>query len=326
MEFSYRASNKAFVRQMVATIYDLLQNQRIRLGAKTNSGLGEIKLLEDTVRIYEFDFTQKTAVWNWLTRTLNDEQKITVAQLGTPFTLNHNTFTITADFRLKNSLIVRSYSSDPNMPDATHIKSGDKWVLPGTSLKGAIRARAERILNTLGQNSRTETIINDLFGFVKEPDQVREGEPPAQKGRLRIEEQPIEHVVAEQQTRIKIDRFTGGTIESALFDTMPLFSETQTPAQQIRITMHIRDYHDYEAGLLLLILKDLWTGDLAIGGEKNVGRGVLAGNRADILVNGKTFRLDQDLNVHVEPQDTLQDPKMILQGYVQALQTYQEAV
>jgi CRISPR/Cas system CSM-associated protein Csm3 (group 7 of RAMP superfamily) len=314
MEFSYQEANKRFVRQMAATIYDLLAKQHIRLGAKTNSGLGEIKLVAETANVYEFDFTQKTAVWNWLTRTFADEQEIGVEQLGTPLSLNQNTFTITAAFRLKNSLIVRSYSTKPEDPDATHIKSGDDWVLPGTSIKGAIRARAERILNTLGKP--TENIINDLFGFVDETTDRKK------KGRLRMEETLLPNFAAEQQTRIKIDRFTGGTIESALFDTMPLFSEGQASDKCVRITMHIRDYqddkHQHEAGLLLLILKDLWTGDLAVGGEKNIGRGVFEGIQAIVEWNGETIRIEEDFSKLSSEQ------KKTLQGYVDALNNYRE--
>jgi hypothetical protein len=37
-----------------------------------------------------------------------------------------------------------------------------------------------------------------------------------------------------------------------------------------------------ELGLILLLLKDLWTGDLPIGGESGVGRGRLKGLSATI--------------------------------------------
>ncbi len=40
---------------------------------------------------------------------------------------------------------------------------------------------------------------------------------------------------------------------------------------------------------MLLVLKDLWTGDLAIGGEKNIGRGVFKGSSVIISFNGKNL-------------------------------------
>jgi CRISPR/Cas system CSM-associated protein Csm3 (group 7 of RAMP superfamily) len=189
----------------------------------------------------------------------------------TPLNLNHKTFTISADFVIKNSLIVRSYNFDPNEPDIEHIKSNGKPVLPGTSIKGAIRARAERIVKTLG---KSESIIKDLFGDVDEKSKE------AKKGKITVEETIIDGYPEEVQTRIKIDRFTGGAIEGALLETKPLFSQKNGKTINLKIT--IRDYKDYEAGLMLLVLKDLWTGDLPIGGEKAIGRGVLEGRHAEI--------------------------------------------
>ncbi len=320
MECSYNASNKELVRKMAATIYHLLKNRKIQIGAKTTSGFGAIQLLENTVNIYEFDLTNKQDVFFWLTRKFNQKTSITVEKLGTPFkasTTNH--FSINASFWLKHSLIVRSYSADPKMPDATHITSGNEWILPGTSLKGAIRARAERIVNTLG---KSESILNELFGYIDEETGTKKNEAGkkkknAKKGKIRIEEAILPKFVSEMQTRIKIDRFTGGTIESALFDTMPLFGGKREPDKIINLQIHIHDCKDYEVGLLLLLLKDLWTGDLAVGGEKNVGRGIFQGIRAIIELGGEKICIEED----VEKLSSARKER--LQGYVKALSDLQ---
>jgi len=78
------------------------------------------------------------------------------------------------------------------------------------------------------------------------------------------------------QQRIKIDRFTGGTMSGALFDSQPIFAKNNGTN---RLKIKIKDAQDPEKGLLLLLLKDLWTADLPVGGEKNIGRGVLEGKR-----------------------------------------------
>jgi len=52
---------------------------------------------------------------------------------------------------IKSSLIVRSYSDRPDDPDSVNIQSGGFYIIPGSSFKGAIRARAEKILYTLGK-------------------------------------------------------------------------------------------------------------------------------------------------------------------------------
>lgn len=41
--------------------------------------------------------------------------------------------------------------------------------------------------------------------------------------------------------------------------------------------------------MLLLLLKDLWTGDLPLGGEASVGRGRLSGQRAELNWRGETW-------------------------------------
>lgn len=327
MEFSYRASDKEFVRRMAATIYTLLKDKKIRLGAKTNSGFGEIRLLENTTKIYEFNFSKdtKSDVLYWLTQNFSAKQPISVDALGNPFDISSNQFTINASFWLKHSLIVRSDSADPKAPDATHIKSGNDWILPGTSLKGAIRARAECIVNTIFDTSKTEGktkaegIMKELFGYVDE----ERDKNNKKKARIRVKETILPDFVSEMQTRIKIDRFTGGTIEAALFDTMPVFSfgrkpEYIEPEKIINLHFYMRDCQDYEAGLLLLVLKDLWTGDLAVGGEKNIGRGVFDGIQAIVEWNGETIRIEEDFS-KLSP-----DQKKTLQGYVDALNNYRE--
>lgn len=277
-------TTRDFSRRMLATIREILEQEAVRIGAKTNSGLGKIRLAD--AKMSEFDFGKKQDVLRWLRR----DYPPTITNPDYPaFTIHKKNFTIDATFGLKNSLIIRSYPSDPKMPDAIHIRSGGSPVLPGASLKGAIRSRAERIIKTLfgtgaDKEDKAKEFLDELFGCVDEVKETtkEKGRPKAvRKGKVRIDEVTLPEFTSELQARIKLDRFTGGTIESALFETMPLFSDDENKQiKDVRIT--IRDYKDYEAGLMLLVLKDLWTGDLAIGGEKGVGRGVFEGVRADV--------------------------------------------
>lgn len=278
-------TTRDFSRAMIATIREALERESVRIGAKTNSGLGKIRLAD--AKMSEFDFGKKQDVLRWLRR----DYPPAISNPDYPaFTIQKKNFTIDATFGLKNSLIIRSYPSDPKMPDAIHIRSGGSPVLPGASLKGAIRSRAERIIKTLfgtgaDKEDTAKEFLDKLFGCVDEVKETtkEKGRPKAvRKGKVRIDEVTLPEFTSELQARIKIDRFTGGTIESALFETMPLFSDGNANKQIRNVRITIRDYKDAEAGLMLLVLKDLWTGDLAIGGEKSVGRGVLEGVRADV--------------------------------------------
>ena len=295
IEVNLNGNEDDFKKQMLATIINLLKSEKIRIGAKTNSGFGKIKLVEQS--ICEFDFSKKQDVFRWLKQDFSNPIDFNIE----PLRLTQRTFSINADFVIKNSLIIRSYNIEPDMPDTEHIKSKGKPVLPGTSLKGAIRARAERIVNTL---QKPETIIKDLFGDVEEEKKT------AKKGRILIEETVLEGYPEEVQTRIKIDRFTGGTIESALLETKPLFRGKDEKIFNVRMT--INDYKEHEAGLMLLVLKDLWTGDLPVGGEKAIGRGVLEGRKAIIKWDDREI-------VFEDPTRLNDSEKQQLQEFVKAL-------
>lgn len=319
LEVNLTDTNRTFARQMVATIRNGLELGLIQIGAKTNSGLGKMKLTN--VQVYEFNFSDKKDVLRWFKRDYSTPNPFSESH----FEIQGNIFSIDATFRLKNSFICRSYSADPNATDAVSIKSGSDFVLTGTSLKGAIRSRAERILRTLGKSEeRTKEMLSPLFGNVDTEDTEKmengkekvkaQKENRARKGRISVDETLLSGFEAEQQTRIKIDRFTGGTIESALFDTMPLFTDISKDNQIKHVRITIRDYADCEAGLMLLVLKDLWTGDLAIGGEKGVGRGVFEGIQTDIRWNNEKAKLHEH-----NGEFSIEGDKSILEGFITVL-------
>lgn len=180
-------------------------------------------------------------------------------------------FIIHATFQLVGSLLIRSgQDSTGRAPDVVHLKSHRnnelKPVLSGTSLAGVLRHRAERIVKTLGSCS---PIVDKLFGYVVGKQ--------SQASRLVVRETEITKATELVQNRIAIDRFTGGAYHGALFDEQPIFGGDVT------IEIELRNPEEYEIGLLLLLLKDLWTQDLPVGGESSIGRGRLKGIKADLI-------------------------------------------
>ncbi|MFZ3383509.1 MAG: RAMP superfamily CRISPR-associated protein [Candidatus Methanoperedens sp.] len=268
-------------RKILATLISKLERGELSLGAKTNNGFGKCILID--TKIFEFDFKRKEDVSQWLCQEfINGKKKLEEE----PFIKKEESiFSIEAYFGIKSSFIVRSYPSDPKQPDAVHLSSNEKPILPGTSLKGAIRNRAFKIAKTLCISCAEEKII-ELFGT------AGKNEMHNKKSRVLVEETIIENAVSELQNRIQIDRFTGGTINSALFDSMPLWNSNNL--NSVTIKLKINDFKQWEAGLLMLVLKDFWTDDLPIGGEKNVGRGILSGNMAIIRWNNKELKIEKD--------------------------------
>ena len=150
--------------------------------------------------------------------------------------------------------------------------------MPGTSLKGILRHRAEYIFDKLKLD---KTFLEKLMGTTE------------RKSRFIVAESYVapKNFAEVAHTRNKIDRFTGGTLQGTLFTTKPAYQKN-LGEPTLKIHFEIRDTKDFEAGLALFLLRDLWLGRVAIGGEKSVGRGTVRGQAATINFNGKTFTLN----------------------------------
>lgn len=255
--------------QFVQNILGLLR-QGIQIGAKTQSGLGQVQLQDSRVYVFEFPYEGE----KWFEYLDDGTKNLTPSDIA-PASLQGKQYDwiITADFSLQRSLLIGSYTVDPALPDKVQLRSGEHPVISGTSLKGALRSQAERILCTLNPSGYHGTLIRDLFGYVDPKTKS------AQKSRLSVKEVKIDKAREKKQTRIRIDRFTGGVMNGALFEEQPIFHHEER--MQIAITLSCPS--NAEIGLSLLLLRDLWTGMIAIGGGKNIGRGLLQGHYAEIV-------------------------------------------
>jgi len=296
-----------FVLEIASDFAKIIENG-FELGSKSTLGYGRIK---GDVILSEIDFGNPIHFQQWIENKLTQNQIVKVTE--SLLISQSPKFEIDATFRIKNSLIIRSYSKDPSAPDSTHLKSGGKNILSGSSIKGAMRGRAERILNTIPNNAEiTKTVLAGLFGDVeKQPDGITvKKDGYTVPSRVFVDEIPIVDVKEEIQTRIQIDRFTGGTVDGALIEEVPLFPvKDMDHIKNFRI--RIKDAQPLDKGLMLLLLKDLWTADLPIGGEKAIGRGVLEGINAKLTDGAITYHL----------LDDFKDPTKVkvLQGYVDTL-------
>jgi CRISPR/Cas system CSM-associated protein Csm3 (group 7 of RAMP superfamily) len=185
-----------------------------------------------------------------------------------------------------HDLLVRSPGANPEGPDAIHLRSAGRPVLPGTSVAGALRARALRIARLVREDKKDAEIwVERLFG-----PQIREGEGSRQirpaASRLRVAEVFIENSRPRRQTRIALDRFTQGVIEGALFQ------EQTEEGGSARVTLELLNPEPGELGLVLLLLKDVLNGRLTFGGSSGVGRGWMRGWVRLIFEDGLTAELE----------------------------------
>ena len=191
----------------------------IRLGAKTRRGLGHGVVADWQSRDTDFRLgNNKQALVRWLKDDgWADHEPSAGLKSKAAF------FRLDATFALQGSVLVRSYPGDVHQPDMVQVKtkneSGqDAPVIPATSATGIIRHRAERILNTLSPTQDAKKTLERIFG------DVHETEKRQRASRLRVEEEIINGGETEAQTRIRIDRLTGGVMPGALFEEQPVWT------------------------------------------------------------------------------------------------------
>lgn len=190
------------------------------------------------------------------------------------------------ELRIKGAMLIRSAPLGPDSPDAVHIQSAGRSVLPGTSLAGVLRSHALRVAGIVRQSQGdAERWVERLFG-PRMAGTTRPDSAPLHASRLRIAEAVIEDGTRTRPTRVRIDRFTQGVVPGALFD------EETADQGRAQVRMELRDPCPGELGLLVLLLKDLLSGDLAVGGTVSVGRGTLKGKVNLQLEDGRNVRLD----------------------------------
>lgn len=303
-------NNKEQLVRELAIALQGLERGEISIGTKKRRGFGRAHVEE--WQVWEFDMTNPNKRLQWLTldrdwaksyaelpNISKSIETVLKVQLGAKD--KRDRLTINATFNLATPLLIRSgQASSDKSPDVVHLKSrrnGElKPVISGTSLAGVLRHRAERIINTMNKNLR---IVEDIFGS----DLGKDKNQQAKASRLIVNESVIKETTDLVQNRIAIDRFTGGALHGALFNEQPVFACDQT---EFDLEIELRNSKDNEIGLLLLLLKDLWTGDLPVGGTSSIGRGRLQGKHATI-----TLRREQEDKISTISQSAL-DKSLVL--------------
>ncbi len=290
LELTFRKTHEHKIADYETLFYqiiDSLQKERIRIGAKTRRGFGKIKLIEPKLIILDLE-KEKADIdrwinFDWETSFRNGIYTNNLEKLNrsgnTNLNVSRDVTKIKVLFDVPYSIIIRHYNIEPEKPDSTHITSSEKPVVTGTSWTGAIRHAIENA----GRKYEEDTVerkIENLFGFVKEK------ENKAKASKVFVEETKIEDGVLIPYRRNKIDRFTGGTFEGALFDESPSYGgQTQLDIEIIKPT-------EEDIGFVLLAVLELAYGIQTVGGGSNVGRGILNGTK--IFIDDNEYNVDHE--------------------------------
>jgi CRISPR/Cas system CSM-associated protein Csm3 (group 7 of RAMP superfamily) len=156
-----------------------------------------------------------------------------------------------------------------------------RFVLPATSIKGAMRGRAGFILRSLGVIDEDACCATEGCGAVDCPMCFLFGSTD-RRGRLRIADAILETSRTVTRTHVAIDRISGGASEHRLF------TEKDIPfrPQMVLMLSNLGDgatTPDWVVSLLCAVLLDLHDGYVTLGSRGTTGLGhlTLTGDDAD---------------------------------------------
>jgi CRISPR-associated RAMP protein (TIGR02581 family) len=214
----------------------------------------------------------------------------------------------------KGPVLIKSgkEGADPTKPDMEFVETyhagGRSIYLPGSSLKGAIRAHAERIVRTIGSDKNpndpsklwaSDPLNRDSFRHLeKEKDTQKVYQlssftdqlfgSVAIASRLRIEDAypaDVQQVKTEERNGVAIDRVFGSVAVGP-------FNYQVCTAGEFRTKIHLKNFTLEQLGLLGLVLRDLNEGWFGIGFAKSRGMGLVEVklNKATVSYPGCTLK------------------------------------
>lgn len=162
------------------------------------------------------------------------------------------------------------------------------FYLPGTSLRGAMRNRAEDIMRRLSSKGDNplccdpfqENNCGKQLAAILKKRRLTAAEifnascavcrlfgSTAMARRLVVEDGDKQStLVTDRRQHVAIDRFTGGAVRGALFDDLCVEGI-------FGVDLRVRNFEIWQLGLLAYILRDMEEGELPLGGGKTKGYG-----------------------------------------------------
>lgn len=300
----YKGARFAFEMELVVSdnhqlddfnaLLSLLQSATFRLGGGSTKGYGEVKVI--SLKKYTFDLTQPEQLKQYIHKTssLNDAFWNNIADETLEDGNLEGWDKYELHLKAEDYFIFGSgLASDEYDADSTSVKedmivwSNNKpnfinnlTLIPASSVKGAIRHRTEywyRKATKRFDDKDKVTELNQLFGSA-------EGSNPA-KGKILIGD----FIYSENRpdklfNHVKIDRFTGGAIDGALFSE----AVTET-AEEAHLTILIDSCIDDKVKEAFeKSLRQICLGQLPLGGATNHGHGIFKGK---LFINSQEHQL-----------------------------------
>ena len=273
-------ASSASAAESIESCLAAVQHGDITFGAQRSNGYGRMTLTVQKKCYNMFDKDDRTA---WLEDRMDGAVPVNLQA----YAAKDIVFDIKADIE---SILIKASAPERRGEKKNvqiHFSEGGVPILPGSSLKGAMRAQMTR---TAPFFSVTQGELDALLG------RMAQGEDNGLAGKLVWTDAVADEKTrcAITVTRIRINRITGGVLQQSLITEEPVSGhwrwQIHVPADQKRGAM-----------LVLYALRDLGLGLYQLGGTQAVGRGAVqrltvnihsGENSAVFSANSKARQLD----------------------------------
>ncbi len=155
---------------------------------------------------------------------------------------------------------------DDNPVIRVHTDRGEVPYIPGSSLKGVLRALVESSIPPDASNR--DEMIYYIFGMSHGRDHVR--------GHVSFADcYPVDQVALHSKPGVAIDRVTGAAKKGYKYSIETVAPDTRFSFKMIIENIDLRDSSDPKSEALRFILRELKNGNVAIGGKTSSGLGMV---------------------------------------------------
>ena len=272
-------------------ILNTISSPTFRVGSGTRNGFGSMKVV--SLKYASYDLTQEKDLDAYLKKSSSLEEDWNEAIEKKASELQGaDWIKYTLTLKPLNFFLFSSGFGDEDA-DMTPVKENyvdwstgkpeikeAKSLIPATSVKGAISHRTAYHWNRLTKHfvDNAEAIASDrnkacldIFGTT-----LDEGDIKPSRGKAIFSDVFIENTASKVLPHIKVDKFTGGVMDGALFQEKVSTAENQELVEEIWVEKEALQDEDVRKAFEKA-LQDICDGLLPLGGGTNRGNGIFIG-------------------------------------------------
>ncbi|MBF6189452.1 MULTISPECIES: RAMP superfamily CRISPR-associated protein [Nocardia] len=249
----------------LTALLDALRHWKPILGAGASVGAGRARPTGLAHRTYDLHTTDGLTAW--LAITGPDDYPAPTA-----FTVDPTPYT-TRTLRITTALHIGTGTTrvgDKEQEIAEIVRSGDDYLIPGTTLKGVLRSRIEYICRVLD----APACDTDPCGACRPCLLFGHGSPgpdlPPARARIAVHDAIVRDPIREQRQHVAIDRFTGGAHDQLLFT-----HDVLTAGEFDLVIEPLTDIDTFDRMLLDAAVADLHDGLIGLGARTTAGYGTV---------------------------------------------------